>query len=414
MVRQVLWLKAVTFTVTIPKYIASTALGFIDKKLQHSRLSCVGYGEVAEPTLPGDDWVKVRTAYAGICGSDLNMVYLHDSPILSPFASEHFVMGHENSGTIVEVGKAVEGFSVGDRIVADIMLPCVVRGVEPCPSCKRGQYNLCRNFESGQLAPGTLLGTCATTGGSWGEYYVAHKSQLVRIPNNIDDKTAVVSDAVGSALHPVIRNMPGDDEQVLVIGVGIIGLMVIASLRALGSKAHISVFARHSHQAELAKRYGADVVMRTGMDKGTDTLSVLARMTGGKVLKPMLGQPYLLGGFHTIFDCVGSQKSIIDALRVIDSGGTLVLVGLPTVVKMDWSLLWFKEATLRTSYCYGNDQWDGVTKRTIVHSLELLSQGLINAEGLVSHTYPLSDYREAIITASSKSTRRAIKVLLKP
>ncbi len=102
-------------------------------------------------------------------GSDMNAVFLDFNPALARFVSFPFTLGHENVGVIAEVGQEVEGFSPGDRVVADPLLPCATRGIEPpCEFCQRGEFSLCQNFAEGDLSPGFGIGTCRDTGGSSG------------------------------------------------------------------------------------------------------------------------------------------------------------------------------------------------------------------------------------------------------
>jgi threonine dehydrogenase-like Zn-dependent dehydrogenase len=403
-------MKAVTFRAELLPYILTLAMGKINRKFHYSGISCLRYGEVPEPVLPGDDWVKVKTVYGGICGSDINMIYLHDSPLLSPFASNRFVMGHENLGIIVEKGNNVEGFEVGDRIVADDILSCEPRGLQKCSKCLSGDYNLCLNFTEGELSPGTIMGTCSDTGGSWGEYYVAHKSQLFKVPDNLKDEEAILIDPLCSALHPALRNFPRDDEKVLIMGAGIIGVLIVASLRALGSKADITVIAKYPFQGQLVEGYGADRVIYS-RDADVENM---AQITDGKIVKPLIGEKYLIGGFDRIFDCVGSEASLKDSLRFINSGGTLVLVGLCSKVNLDWALVWFKEITIRGIYGYGTDPVDGKSERTFKIGLDLMSSGKINTSSLVTHVFSLKDYKKAIEVASCKREYKSVKVLLKP
>ncbi len=401
-------MKAVTFSAKLPAYVRTKLMGKINKKFFYSKYSCTRLDDVIEPELPGDDWVKVRTLYGGICGSDLGLVFLHDSPLLSPFASKKFVIGHENIGVIVEKGKNVTEFEIGERIVADDKQSCEPRGLDPCSNCKKGHYNLCHNFTEGTMSPGTIMGSCADTGGSWGEYYVAHKSRLFRVPANLKDEEAILTDPLSSALHPILKDMPSDDEKILIFGAGIIGLLVTRVLRVLGSKADVTVLARHSYQAELAEKFGANRVIRSG------NIDKLAELTNAKVIKPMLGDRFLIGGFDRIYDCVGSAGSISNSVRWANSGGKIVMVGLASTIKMDWTLIWFKELTLYGIYAYGNDEINGETRRTYEIALEMLSDGKIDTKPLVTHTFSLGDYRTAIKVASTKKKHKSIKVLLKP
>ncbi|MDD4496482.1 MAG: alcohol dehydrogenase catalytic domain-containing protein [Eubacteriales bacterium] len=401
-------MKAVTFRAKMGVYIRTYILGKIRKKFYYSKHSCVRLEDVIEPELPGDDWVKVKTIYGGICGSDLGLVKLHDSPLLSPFASEKFVIGHENIGIIVEKGKNVTEFEIGERIVADDKQSCEPRGLAKCTNCSKGNYNLCLNFTEGNMAPGTIMGSCADTGGSWGEFYVAHKSRLFKVPDNLKDEEAILVDPLSSAIHPVLKDIPTDDEKILIIGSGIIGLLLTAVLRVFGSKADITVLARHTFQAELAEKFGASRVIRSS------NLDKLAELTNAKVVKPLLGDKYLIGGFDRIYDCVGSENSIKNAVKWATSGGKIMLVGLASKVKMDWTLIWFKELTLYGVYGYGTDIQYGETRRTHSIALELLSTGKIDPKPLVTHVFSLKDYKSAIDVASNKKKHKSIKVLLKP
>lgn len=402
-------MKAVTFSADLATYILTLALGKLNKKFFYSPVSCVKYEEINEPALPGDDWVMVKTVYGGICGSDLNMIFLHDSPLLSPFGSKKFVLGHENLGIIVKKGRNVEGFEAGDRIVADDVLSCETRGLDKCKSCVSGNYNLCYNFVDGKLSPGTIIGSCGDTGGCWGEFYVAHVSRLHKVPENLKDEEAILIDPLCSAIHPVLRNFPQEGEKVLVIGTGIIGLFIIAVLRAFGAKCDITAISKYRFQGELAEKYGANRVLYSD-----NSIEEIAKIAGGKVLTPILGDKYMLGGFDRIFDCVGSERSIKDSLRFVSSGGTIVLVGLSSKINIDSTLIWLKEVSIKGIYGYANDPVDGVMRNTFAIGLDLLASGKIDASPLVTHVFELKDYKKAIEVASSKREHKSIKVLLKP
>jgi L-iditol 2-dehydrogenase len=404
-------MKAIYFDISVPRYVAGKALGPFYKPLYWSGLSCLRYGDVPEPALPGPDWVKIRTRYGGICGTDWGLIHLRQSPYLTPFGSERFVIGHENLGTIAEAGSEVEGWSVGQRAIADLLLPCAPRGFnEPCPACQRGDYNLCQHFAEGALSPGTILGSCADTGGSWGPVYVAHQSQLVRVPENVSDENAILLDALSSALHPVLRSFPGDDETVLVLGAGSIGLCIVASLRALGSQARILVLVKYPVQGELARRYGADEIVLLGRD-GTH-YQALADLTGAKVYKPVLGKPAPVGGADIVYECVGSDGSVDDALRLAAARGRVILVGLAATPKgVDWTPVWFNELTLEGSYAVAMETYQGRRMRTYEVGLELMAQGKLDLSPLLTHRFRLAEYRQAFRTLSSKQETRAVKAV---
>lgn len=404
-------MKGVVFDADIKKYVGTLMLGKINKKLSYGGVTCTVYRDnIKEPELLGQDWVKIKTSFGGICGSDLNLVYLHDSPSASPFVSFPFIIGHENMGVISEKGSNVEGFEVGDRIIADPILSCRVRGIEEeCPSCRSGNAALCSNFTKGSLSPGMSIGSCKDTGGSWGEYYIAHKSQLIKLDNDTKGEDAVLVDAVASAFHPVARNFPDDNEKVLVVGSGIIGLMVVACLSALGSKADITILARHKFQGDLAGRYGADNVVYT---RDGDYFSTFADITGGALYKPIIGKRVMTGGFDRVFECVGSDLSIDESLRFTKQGGTMVLIGLASAPRgVDWTPIWLKEVKLHGAYWASTESIGGKTASTYSHTLDLIQSGKIDTRPLVTHVFDIKDYKKALEVASNKGKHKSIKVL---
>lgn len=407
-------MKAIRFNVTIPRYALVKSLGKLRSEVYYKGPFAILYmDDVPEPGLVNEGWVKVKTTYGGVCGSDLNMIFLHDSPYSEPFIDMPYTVGHENVGTIVEVGSAVEGFAVGDRVVADPMLPCAARDIEPpCGPCSRGDFSQCLNMLEGSLPPALNLGYSDKTGGSWSECFVAHHSQLLKVPDSMTDEEAVVIDALASSLHPVMRNLPEPGQAVLVYGCGIIGMLAVASLKALVPDCRVIVIARYPFQARVARDYGADDIIMQKEVK--DLHAAVAELTGARVLKPMIGGGYLNGGPDTVFDCVGHTDTLDDAFRMTRSGGTVVLVGLASVVKnIDWTPVWFKELTIRGTLCSATESFEGRTQKTYAWARDLIEDGRIKVDHLLTHVWKLEDYERMIETATTKGSTDCIKQAFK-
>jgi len=427
-------MKAVQFEGTVPRYVYSTVAGSIVRSAYYDRFSNIVLRDVRPPELPTPEWVRVKTKYAGFCGSDKNLILLHDSPSTSPYASFPFTIGHENCGYVSEMGAiaaerlanagagragtasagtAASAFDipigVGARVLVDPLLSCVPRGISPvCPSCARGDYSLCANFTEGSVSPGMSIGTCRDTGGGWSPEFVAHYSQLIPVPASVTFEDAVLVDAFCSSLHPVMRNFPADDSTVLIIGCGVIGLCAVAAIRALGGKARIVVLAKHRFQGEEAARLGADAVVY--MSKSRDYYAELADVLKTKLLKPMLGKRVVVAGAHTVFDCVGSSTSIDDALRFTMPHGTMVLVGLAAFPKgVDWTPIWLKEVQVRGSFWCSTEQFEGRAMRTYEIAVELLRTGRLSLSALLTHKFRLEDYKQAIAANLSIGSSRLIK-----
>jgi L-iditol 2-dehydrogenase len=402
-------LKALQFTDSVPRYALTKVLGRGSSRAYWSDLACLRFQDIPEPPLPTSEWVRVRTRFGGICGSDISLVLLHSSTSTTPYTSFPFTVGHENTGRIAEVGSRVEGFAPGQRVVVDPMLSCRRRGfTELCPMCARGDYNLCRRFRDGSIAPGMLTGFCRDTGGSWSPAFVAHQSQLIAVPENVSDENAVLAEPFAVALHAVLRNRPEDDDTVLIIGSGVIGLCTVAALRAIGSTARILITARHPFQQEMAKRLGADVVIRP--KRGAAFYQQVAELTGATVHKPIIGKEVVNGGADIVFECVGSSLTVDDALRLTAPSGKMVLVGLAGAPKgVDWTPIWLSEVAVRGSFCYAVEAFDGRSVTTMQLAIEMMADGRVDLSPLLTHTFALREYREALETVTSKGKSGVIK-----
>lgn len=400
-------IPALQMTDSIPRYVASKAVGRFHDTAFWGPLGSLRYRDVRTPELPTSEWVRVQTLLGGICGSDISSITLHTSTSTTVFTSFPFTLGHENVGTISEVGRQVGDEWLGQRVVVDPLLSYPVRDLPQPPG---RALNHCLAWDQGSIAPGMLTGYCRDTGGSWSEEFVAHRSQLVAVPDHLSDEEAVLAEPFAVGLHAVLRAMPSDDDTVLVIGGGIIGLCVIAAMRSLGSKARIVAIARHQFQAEEARRLGADVVL--GRTRGDQLEAELVETFGARSLKPVLGPNVIVGGADVVFDCVGSVSSVEQSLRFATSGGRVVMVGLTSNLDgVDWTPVWLNELSLIGSYCYAIEEWEGEQISTVALAVRLMADGKADLHRLVTHSFALTDYRNALETVTSKSRSGVIKAV---
>ena len=401
--------KAIQFIESVPRYLISKIIGSSYRPIFWSPLSCLHYREVEEPPLPNENWAKIKVRYGGICGSDMNTILLHNSPALSAFVSFPFTLGHENVGTIAELGSQVEGFREGERVVVDPTLGCQVRGFSDlCPACQRGDTGLCERLTEGEIVLGLLTGNCRDTGGSWSPYLVAHASQLFKIPPGGKDENGLLVEPFSVALHAVLRNYPADGDTVLIIGAGVIGICIVAALRSLDSKAQVIVLAKHPFQEEAVKRYGADQVIHLRRDY----YQKLAQALGTTLRQPILGKPVVVGGADIVYDCVGSGTSLDDGLHFTRSGGKMVLVGAAGIPKgVDWTPIWLNEIEIKGSWIYGTELYQGKEIRTFQLALDLMAEGKVGLTPLVTHKFQLDDYKRALGAVANKSRSEVIKAV---
>jgi L-iditol 2-dehydrogenase len=371
---------------------------------------CVRLDDVPPPALPGPDWVRVRTSLSGICGSDLAAVTAHDSFTLEPFGAYPFTFGHENVGVIEQVGDAVTGWAPGDRVVVNPMLSCRQRGLEPmCAACARGETGLCRNTDAGAPGRGPMIGYSPGAGGGWSPGFVAHHSQLFA-PGDLPDEVAVLADPFASALRPVLLHPPAADDTVLVIGAGTIGLLTVAALRATGFQGTVAVQGRHATQLDRARRAGASPILR-GRDQ---TYEWAAGEPGARAYKPTLAQRFVEGGPSVVYDTVGSGGTVADSLSLAREGGRIVLVGAAARVRVDLTRVWYRHLTVAGIFAYGPVPWTDGPRDIYDVALELLRSGAVADLELVTHTYPLEEYRTALTAAIDKSGSGSIKVAFRP
>ncbi len=407
-------MKAVQYIKSVPRYLFVRTLGHRRAAWATGALSCIRMAELEPPELPTPGWMRIRPLLSGICGSDLSTIRASGSPYFSPLISAPFVLGHEVVGEVVETGDGSGSFSgteaikQGDRVVIEPGLCCAVRGIDPpCPSCRNGDFNLCKMVTHGAISPGIQTGYCRDTGGGWSASLVAHPFQVHRVPDQLTDEEAVLVEPFSCCLHAVLKSYPSDDETILVIGCGAIGLLTIASIRALGSKCRILAGARYPHQQTAAAALGADQVI----GRNDDLYDTVSKVTGAEIHRPEIGKPVFIGGVDRTFDCVGSSRTIDDALRLTGSGGTVNVVGMPGIPSgIDWTAVWYKELNVQGAYAYGTEAYEGRSIRTFDLAMELMTSGKVDLKSLVTDLFPLKAYRKAIGRALEAGPYGAVKV----
>jgi len=366
--------------------------------------------EIPEVKLINENWVKVKVKIGAICGSDLHILTLNTSDSLFNFCSFPTVMGHEFVGEIVEKGKMVKEVSNGDRVIVEPTLPCEVREIEPCAVCKEDKYNLCSNLDKGIISPGLLTGLCKDLGGGWGEYAVAHKSRVFKLPDSISFEEAVIIEPLSCSIHAVLKKLPKDNESCVVVGCGTIGLTTILALKALSNSKVIAI-AKYPYQSEIAKKLGADKVL---LAKKDTHIKKIGRELGCKILSPP-GEDALLvgGGADVVIDSVGNASSLSNSIRIVSYQGTVILLGAPANMEIDWTPLLYKEAKIIPSWTYGYDELNGIKQRTFQIALDLVSSGSVNVKEILTHTYPIDQYQEALMVTSNKRENNVIKAAFK-
>lgn len=369
--------------------------------------------EIPRPEMPADDWARVRVDLGGICASDLKLLKVTGmSPILSAWADtrQPAVLGHEIVGTVTDAGPR-SGVNEGDRVVAEPLLSCRDKGFDdPCAACTRGEDHRCeRRAEPGTLGcVGDGFGFNARFGGGWAEELVAPGPRCFTVPTSLADHDAVLAEPVAIAIHAVSRHRPEAGQRALVIGPGTIGMSTLMALRALAPQAEITVGGLGTFADDLARDLGAAHLIH---GTRTDLVEDARRVTGGVLRKPLVGRPVLdAGGFDVIYDCVGSEQTIDDALRMLRPGGCLVLLATSGRQKVDWTLVWFRELSVVGTVFYARER-EG--RRAMAQAVDLLMD-VRPGERMVTHRFPLEAHTTALLTAAKGPRAKAVKVAFTP
>jgi len=389
-----------------------------DKEAYLGEHSPIQLQEIPDPTVPFPDWVLLRTRLCGICGSDYKQVFIDfegiDSP-LATLATFPQVMGHEVVATVADTGPEVRDLKVGQRVVLNPWLSCAPRGIQPvCEACREGQFQLCINFKRGRLAPGLHTGTCRDSSGGFAPVLPAHESMAIPVPDEVSDEEAVLADPFSVSLHSVLRHPPAPGDMVVVYGCGTLGLCAIEILNKLFD-AKVYAITRFEHQARLARQLGA--IEAIPWRPTADLVQRFAEITEAREVLPAVegvpALPMLWGGRgpRIVYNTVGTAESIEVSVRIAAPRSTLVLSGVDTPARFEWSPHYFKEINMVGSNAFGVEEWDGKRQHAMRHYFDLVRAKKVDVTPIITHRFPLEDYRTAFLYNHQQGEREAVKVL---
>ncbi len=387
-----------------PRQAIAKLGGFVSPAAFVGKFAPVQLEDVDEPTAPAPDWAVCDTVLSGLCGSDTKQIFLdgaRDNPLTAIISFPH-VLGHEAVARRSDDGR---------RVVLNPWLSCIPRGIQPvCSACAEGRYPRCRNFTRGLLPASLHLGNCAGAGGTHAEAFAAHESQLFAIPDDITDDAAVLADPASVALHAILRSPPEPGRPALVYGCGTLGLAAIALLRALYPDVEVWAVSRLGASARLAQDLGAKVLLPSEPD---DLVERVATSMPAPRLRPWSGKVWLQDGPQVVYDMVGTPETIETAMRCVDTGGNIVVAGVEPPGRFEWTPLYFKELHLVGSNAFGVENVRGERKHAFEHYFDLVHDGL-DLTPLLSHRFPLTRWRDAVLAVADRAASGSIKVLLEP
>jgi threonine dehydrogenase-like Zn-dependent dehydrogenase len=337
--------------------------------------------EELAPVEPGEGEVLVRVRSAGICGSDLHH-YRSEAPWQRPAGSQD---GHELAGEIAALGPGVTGLTVGQRVGIE---PQHLIGCGRCPRCRNGETHLC-------ASRGRHAGRLLRSHG-FSQYDVCLASQVHSLPDGLPLDAAAILDCYACGVHALHRASLAPCRTAVVIGTGAIGMTLGQVARAGGARRVLMTGNRPEPLAVAERAGAADEGLTTA---GGDVVAGVMERTGG-------------AGADVVFETVGgSGPTLRHAVEMARPGGTVCVLGVFTRQPgFDVRVAYGKELTILWSNSYST--WDGVSEYEI--ALDLLAEGKVRAEPLITHHFVLDDIGAAFAAAADKRSSGAIKVLVHP
>lgn len=316
----------------------------------------------------GEDEVLVEMKACGICGSDLMDWYLRNRAPL--------VLGHEPAGVIAEAGGKVEGFTVGDRVFVHHHVACLT-----CHYCLHGDYTLCEQFHKTHIEPG-----------GFSEHFRVPAPNLqidtLKIPENISFEEATLIEPVGCCLRALKKCSIKAGDSVAIIGAGPAGVIHTALAKIFGA-VQIIISDLIDYRLKMAEKFGADIMVNPEKE---ELAEVVKSETDGRGADLVVVAAPSIGAYKT-------------GVGVCRRGGRLCVFA-PTLpgkyLPVSPKELFFSEIQIIPSYSTSH-----LETRT---ALELIESGRIDAKGLMTHRFPLTDAAEAFKTALRN--KESLKVII--
>ena len=330
------------------------------------------YKDVPEPEF-GPDEVLVRVEACGICGSDVHGLDGSTGRRIPPL-----IMGHEAAGVIVKAGAKVANFAEGDRITFDSTVYC-----GRCYFCRRGEINLCDNRQ--------VLGVSCEEhrrDGAFAEYVSVPQHILYPLPEGISFERAAMVEPVSIAFHAVEITPVSLNDTAVVVGAGMIGLLVVQTLRLAGCGKIIAVDI-DSRKLEMARELGADEGLNV---KEVDVPAAVQELTEQR-------------GAEIAIEVVGSTPTLNTAILSVKKGGSVTMIGNQSP-KAELPL---QNAVARQVRIQGSCASCGEYPAC----LDMIASGRINVDALMSKVAPLSEGAEWFKKLYNNEDE-LMKVILKP
>ena len=316
-----------------------------------------------EVQLPVDpDKVLLKVECVGVCGSDVH--YFHDGRcgnfLVDKDRDIPYMLGHEASGTVVEVGANVKHLKVGDRVCCEPGVTC-----GKCKFCKSGRYNMCENVVFWATPP---------IQGCYMKYVAFDADMCFKLPEGMSAKEGALIEPFATGMYAAEKGEITVGNSVVILGSGCIGMMTMLACKARGAS-NIIVCDLEDIRLEKAKELGATHVINSGKISKEELYAKIKELTGGE-------------GPDVVFETAGSKYTIKQTAEVASRGGLVVLVGMSAESEVMFNVgdVMAKELRIKSLFRYVN---------MFPKSVATVGSGLAPIGKVASHEYKLEDIQQA-------------------
>ena len=300
-----------------------------------------------------NDSVLIKVKKTGICGTDLHIYNWDDwakKTLTLPM-----VIGHEFCGVVCDKGKDVKNIQINDRVSAEGHIVCGF-----CRNCRAGKGHLCRNTK----------GIGIQIPGAFAEYICVPETNVIKIPNNINDDVAAIFDPLGNAFHTALSyQIIGED--ILITGAGPIGIMAAKVCQVIGAR-KVILTDINDERIKLAQNLGIKLSYNSKQNN----------------LKSIMQQNNMKEGFDIGLEMSGSKEALNDMIKVMNNGGKIAILGIaPTSFEVNWNEIIFK--MLEIKGIYGREMYE-----TWYKMIALVQSGL-KVENIITHKFHFTDFEKA-------------------
>ncbi len=311
--------------------------------------------DVADPVIERDTDLLLRLTAIGVCGSDIH--YYTTGRIGSQVVRYPFRVGHECAAVVEKTGRAVTAFKPGDRVAVDPAMWC-----GSCDQCLSGRFHTCRRL--------TFLGCPGQAEGCLSERLVMPAASCFKVPDSMSDEIAALVEPLSIGVYAAAQSVPLANAAVGILGSGPIGLSILLAARASGAR---TFYVTDRIESRLRAAAAAGAVW-TGNPDREDVVAAVTR-----------AEPLLL---DCVFECCGKQEALDQAIRLLKPGGTLMLVGIPSVDRVSFEIDLLRRREIRIQNVRRQNE-------KVHETIALTASGAIQPGFMITHRFPFSQTKAA-------------------